>query len=108
MSKYPEIDPQLLDELIAVVQHCWDCGSPVAGSSRVRWEQIALVAIRRMRSFSRRGIARDDIPAQIRDIAEAFVSTLEPRPELVGPLITDYQYVAERCLDAANRIKESN
>jgi hypothetical protein len=99
VSKLKNIDPSLLREVAAAVEACWNEGSPVAGSTHGRWEEIAHIAIRRIRSFSRRGVS-ENRDAQIKDIAKGFVQSLEEDALLVGPLIIDYRYVAEKSLDA--------
>jgi hypothetical protein len=94
MSKFPKIESRLLDAVAKAVEACWDDGSPVVGQSADRWQEIAHVAIRRARSFDRRGISGDDHRSQVCDIAQGFVAAFESKPDLVGPLIVDYEYVA--------------
>lgn len=108
MSKFAEINPRLLCDVVHAVETCWHEGSPVAGSSLKQWRQLAHVALRRIRSFDRRNIADGDHAAQVRDIARGFVAAFEDDPKLVGPLIVDYQYVAERTLNAVRRFEEDS
>ena len=59
-------------------------------------ERMAEVAFRRWRSFGRRSAARHPSRAdRIRDLAHGLVDALEPDPRLVGPLMRDYECVAE-------------
>src|SRR4051794_11719089 len=98
MSKFKEIDAAVLRDAAAAIGACWNEGSPIAGNSTERWREIAHTAIRRIRSFDRRGIAACDRAAQIRDIGKGLVDQFEDSPELVGPLIVDYEYLAEKVL----------
>jgi hypothetical protein len=100
VSKFPKIEPRLLEAVTNAIAACWEEGSPVAGQSPDRWGEIAHVAVRRIRSFDRRGVANDDRQSQVRDIALGLIAALESDPDLVGPLIVDYEYVAQKALDA--------
>jgi hypothetical protein len=100
MSKNPRIEPRQLEAVVEAVAACWEEGSPVTGQSAEHWSEIAHVAIRRIRSFDRRGIARGDRRSQVRDIARGLVAALESDAGMVGPLIIDYEYVAEKSLEA--------
>jgi hypothetical protein len=103
VGKFKKIDSRLLIKVTAAVEACWTEGSPVAGSSPDQWQETAQRAIRRIRSFSRRNLSELDRDSQIRDIANGFVAAFESEPKLVGPLIIDYQYVAEKTLEAVRR-----
>jgi hypothetical protein len=103
VSKFSKTGARLLHAVASAIEACWDEGSPVAGQSADRWQEIAHVAIRRIRSFDRRNIPDTDQAAQIRDIAQGFVAAFEDDSEMVGPLFVDYQYIAEKALDAVRR-----
>jgi hypothetical protein len=99
MSKFAEIAPALLQDATAAIGVCRDEGSPVAGDSPERWQEIAYVAIRRIRSFERRGLSERDRTAKVRDLGQRLVEQFEDDPDLVGPLIIDYEYLAAKVLD---------
>ena len=103
MGKFLEIDAQLMRNVVAAVEGCWNEGSPVVDYARESWQQVAHVAIRRIRSLDRRNVSDTDHAAQLRDIAKGLIATFEKDPKLVGQLIVDYEYVAERALDAYRR-----
>ena len=90
MSKLPKVDPHVVALATAAIKTAWDAGCPVAHAH----EQIAPIAIRRWRTSERRGIDQDDYNARFRDLAKGLVAQFERRPELVGPLIVDYEYLA--------------
>lgn len=99
MAKLAEIDPALLSDAAAAIGVCRDHGNPVAGDSPDRWREIAHIAIRRIRSFNRRGLAQRDRATQLRDVAERLAEQFEARPDLVGPTIIDYEELAAGVLD---------
>jgi hypothetical protein len=100
MTKSPPDDPALVAAVTVAVEACWNEGSPVAGQSKDAWRRVAQVAVRRAKSFERRGVSKMNRDAQIRDVAEALVGRFERDPGLVGPLIIDYLYVAQKALEA--------
>lgn len=106
VSKFAEIDSQLLSEVVVAVDACWDKGSPVVGQTPESWQNVAHVAIRRMRSFTRRKISSTDHAAQVRDIAMGLIAAFENDPKLVGPMISDYEYVAERILETSKGVED--
>ncbi|BCJ69270.1 hypothetical protein [Polymorphospora rubra] len=72
--------------------HAAGCPLPTADQR----ERIAKVAFRRWRTFDRRSRIRRPSPAdRIRDLARGLVNALEADPRLVGPLIRDYECLAE-------------
>lgn len=100
MSKFSEIDEDLLQRAAETIGKYRDEGNPVAGDSPERWREIAHIAIRRIRSFERRELAGRDQSTLVRDIARCLVEQLEEEdPKLVGPLTIDYEELAERVLD---------
>jgi hypothetical protein len=72
----------------------------VVGESVKLRREIAVTALRRIRSFHRRGVVIDDRPHCIRDLAKGLANYLEAEPNLIGPLTKDYQVVAGELLDA--------
>src|SRR5262245_54340838 len=85
---------------LSALTRAFDDGSPVSGQSLERRRDIAVAALRRIRSFRRRRVPNDDRSSCIRDLAKGLVNYLEAEPDLVGPLMKDYQFVASRLLDA--------
>ncbi|MEV0733153.1 hypothetical protein [Polymorphospora sp. NPDC050346] len=72
--------------------HAAGCPLPTAEQR----ERIAKVAFRRWRSFDRRSRIRRPVQAdRIRDLAHGLVEALEAEPRLVGPLMRDYECLAE-------------
>ncbi len=107
MGKRPPIKTELLKRVAAAIQACWEAGNPVAGGSPESWNQLASVALRRMLSFSRRGVANSDRETQVRDVALGLVHAMESRPRLLGPLFEDYLHVAAAALDASENSHRS-
>src|SRR5262245_35431516 len=106
MRKFAKIDSALLQKAVAAIEACWEAGSPVAGASPERWEEIARTAIRRIRSFDRRGISDCDRIAQVKDVARQLVEQFEAKPDLAGPLVIDYERLAGRVLEAIDAAAE--
>src|SRR5262245_60010797 len=90
MPKLPRVDPAVVEIAEAAIKAAWEAGCPVAHDH----EQIATLAIRRLRTSRRRGICQHDDAARIRDLALGLVAQLERKPKLVGALIRDYEYLA--------------
>ena len=96
----PAKDEEVLTALVAALTRAFDDGSPVSGQSLERRRDIAVAALRRIRSFRRRRVPNDDRSSCIRDLAKGLINYLEAKPDLVGPLMKDYQFVASQLLDA--------
>ena len=92
-SKTPE---ELIQRAELAIVAAWGEGCPVAGPPH---DKAAKTCIRRWRSFSRRGVG-EDRDQRVRDMAKGLVAVFENRPDLVGPVLVDYEYLAERVLDA--------
>ena len=92
-------DPEA-KKVLDAVSAAWAEGCPVAGQAEETRISIVTIAIRRFRSFDRRGVQPHDRDAQIRDLARGLVAQLEKQPDLVGPLMTDYEYLSSKILDA--------
>ncbi len=95
------IDPEVLRRVTDAVEACWNEGSPVAGQCAEDWQRTAEIAIRRINSFARREVPAGNHQAQVNDLALGLIQAFEDQPKLVGPLLIDYEYVAEKVLDAA-------
>ena len=76
---------------LRAVEAAWAVGCPVAGGDSTDQAAIARRAVRRWNSALRRGIAADE---RIADLARGLIDGFEARPELVGPLARDYEYLA--------------
>lgn len=58
-------------------------------------QAMAEVAVRRWRSFdSRTKVKRPSFEDRVDDLARGLLKRFEDQPELAGPLIEDYRYVA--------------
>jgi hypothetical protein len=99
LSELAKDDP-VLTALVASLTRAFRDGSPVVGESLDRRREIAVAALRRIRSFRRRKVPIDDRSYCVRDLARGLVDCLEDEPDLVGPLMKDYQFIASGLLDA--------
>ena len=90
----------ILEQLVGVLRQAWDEGSPVAGWSDEAREKRALVALRRIQGFNRRGVSTGDRRIQVADVAKGLIAQFEREPQLVGRILTDYEHIAERILAA--------
>lgn len=93
-------DDEVLNALVATLTRAFEEGSPVAGQSHGDRREIAVAALRRIRSFQRRSVSIDDRLHCVRDLAKGLADRLEADSTLVGPLVEDYRFVANRLLDA--------
>jgi len=93
-------DEPVLTALVASLTCAFHDGSPVAGQSLGPRREIAVAALRRIRSFRRRGVPINDRSYSVRDLARGLADYLEDEPDLVGPLMKDYQFIARGLLDA--------
>jgi hypothetical protein len=98
----------LMQSLIQALEQSWENGSPVAGRTFQERECLASVAPRRIKSFTRRAVPLNDHRRQIVDLAKGLASQFERNPKLVGPLIKDYEYIAERMLDVYSTRAQDN
>jgi hypothetical protein len=92
--------PALDLALVQVLEAAWNDGSPVAGSTPEQRSKVAETAVRRINSFSRRGVPSGDHSRQVVDLAKGLVAELEPKPDLAGPLVKDYEHVAGLLLNS--------
>ena len=94
------VDPPTLDQQLAqVLEAAWNQGSPVAGSTLAQRVEIAAAAVRRIQSFSRREVPDSDHSRQVVDLAMGLAAQFESNPQLVGPLIKDYQHISGLLLE---------
>jgi hypothetical protein len=98
----------LTQSLIQALEQAWEDGSPVAGRTIQERERMASVAIRRIKSVTRRAIPLNDRRRQVVDLAKGLANQFERNPELVGPLIKDYEYIAERMLEVFSTHAQDN
>ena len=90
---------RIKEALTLALERSWDDGSPVAGSTPDKRAEMAERALRRINSFARRRVAENNIDAQVRDLAKGLVQAFERDPNLVGPLIVDYEYVSKKLIE---------
>ena len=100
MAKQPPIPDEMRRRAVAAVAAAWQAGCPVAGWRPESQAAAAEVCLRRYRSLARRNVDSADRPAQIKDLARGMVEAFEPDLKLVGPLIRDYEWLAEQVLAA--------
>jgi hypothetical protein len=93
-------DEEVLTALVAALTGTRKVAPPVVGQSIERHHKLAVVALRRMRSFKRRGVPIDDRARLICDLAKGLADAFEADPRLVGRLIEDYRFIAGELLDA--------
>jgi len=105
-TSLPDIDSLLLSALVAALEAAWEEGSPVVGWTNEGYAERASIALRRIRSFKRRGVRSQDRMAQIRDLAKGLANRFSTLP--IGPEIRDYEYVAEKLLKAYETVLMEN
>lgn len=80
-------------KIVAAIKSAWEEGCPVAGVTSADQEQMAQIALRRWNSFTRRH-GKGGEEQKVEDLAKGLRSAYEADRELVGPLMTDYRYLA--------------
>jgi hypothetical protein len=100
MVSDPSKDAMALTAFVAALTRAFDEGSSVVGQSTKHRHKLAAVALRRIKSFERRGVSINDRARCIRDLARGLADQFEANPSLVGPLIENYRMVANELLDA--------
>jgi hypothetical protein len=97
---------QLHDRLLAGVEQARMAGSPVAGGKPADQELIVETAVRRWSSFPRRNrkVGGDLLERRIEDLAKGLCSRLEQQPSLVGPLMNDYRWLAQRLAEVFEQV----
>jgi hypothetical protein len=80
-----------LERIADALREAWENGSPVASPP---WDDLAMIALRRWKSSSNRGLRPGDLEGRIRDLTKGLITARERDPELLGPLERDYEYLA--------------
>ncbi|MET7374969.1 hypothetical protein [Micromonospora arida] len=80
---------------LAALTELWEQGCPIASPDDR--EHLVNIGLRRWHSFHRRHprIRQPSHEARIRDLVRGLIEAVEPEPGLVGPLVKDYECVAE-------------
>jgi len=86
-------DTVVIPRIVAAIMSAWDEGCPVAGGTSADQEQMAHASLRRWNSFARRH-KKGGKEEQVEDLAKGLRDAYEPNRDLVGPLMTDYRYLA--------------
>lgn len=98
------IEKSVADRLLWAREEC----SPVAPADECRAIEMAAIARRRWNSFARRN---KNIPAttesRIEDLARGMAAKFEGGWKMVGPLISDYRWLAEQIAPLLNSALES-
>jgi hypothetical protein len=107
MAKAKPIPDAVRRRAVAAVAAAWEAGCPVADWRPEGQAAIADVCLRRYGSLARRGVAAGDQAGQIRDLACGLVAASGQACGLVGPLIRDYEWLAEQVLAAITAESDS-
>ena len=100
MAKAKPIPDAVRQRAVSAVAAAWESGCPVA-DPRPEWQSaVADVCLRRYGSLARRGVEAGDRAAQVRDLARGLAEASGRDRGLVGPLIRDYEWLAEQVLAA--------
>jgi hypothetical protein len=97
MQPFPD---EVRRRAVAAVAAAWESGCPVADWRPEGQASIANICLRRYRSLARRGVSAADRGGQVRDLARGLVEASGQDLKLVGPLIRDYEWLAEQVLAA--------
>ena|GEM_PF-2208566 len=100
MAKAKLISEAVRRRAVAAVAAAWECGCPVADWRPKGQAAVADVCLRRYGSLARRGVGASDRAAQVRDLVRGLVEASGQDRGLVGPLIRDYEWLAEQVLAA--------
>lgn len=100
MPKTKPIPEAVRRRAVAAVAAAWESGCPVADWRPAGQAAIADVCLRRYGSLARRGVGAEDRAGKIRDLARGLVEASGQERALVGPLIRDYEWLAEQVLTA--------
>ncbi len=106
MAKLRPIPEAVRRRALAAVAAAWEAGCPVADGRPEGQAAIADVCLRRYRSLARRGVRASDRAGQIRDLARGMVAASGQARALIGPLIRDYEWLAEQVLAAITAKEE--
>ena len=86
-------DTAAIQRIVAAIESAWDAGCPVTGLTSADREQTAHISLRRWNSFARRH-KKGGKGEQVEDLAKGLRDACEADRDLVGPLMTDYRYLA--------------
>lgn len=86
-GQHQYLEPGDLWAVVCAISRLLGEGCPVVGDAT----ETALVAIRRWRSSSQRGVAPDNARARVRDLARGLILRFESEPKIVGPLWSKYE-----------------
>jgi hypothetical protein len=100
VAKSKPIRGAVRQRVVAAVAATWEAGCPAATWRPEGQEAIAAVCLRRYGSLARRGVAVGDRVGQVRDLARGMVEATGQTVGQVGPLIRDYEWLAEQVLTA--------
>ena len=100
MPKTRPIPEGVRRRAVAAVAAAWESGCPVADWRPEQQAAIAAICLRRYGSLARRGVGAGDRAGQVRDLARGLVEASGQDRGLVGPLIRDYEWLAEQVLTA--------
>jgi hypothetical protein len=100
VAKAKPVPKEVRRRAVAAVAAAWESGCPVADWRPKGQILIANICLRRYVSLARRGLSAADRAGQIRDLARGLVEASDQDRALVGPLIRDYEWLAEQVLAA--------
>jgi hypothetical protein len=100
VAKAKPVPEEVRQRAVAAVAAAWESGCPVADWRPKGQISIANVCLRRYFSLARRGMSAADRAGQVRDLARGLVEASGQDLKLVGPLIRDYEWLAEKVLVA--------
>ena len=100
----------LHDTLMIAVEEARRTGSPVAGQQATDREQIVQTALKRWNSFPRRNrkaVGGDPVERRIEDLAKGLRERVEQRPNLTGPLMGDYRWLARKLAEVLTQTTDA-
>ncbi|QJW93764.1 hypothetical protein [Frigoriglobus tundricola] len=100
MSKAKPVPEVVRRRAVGAVATAWEAGCPVADWRPQGQAAIAETCLRRYGSLARRGVAAGDRTGAIRDLARGLIEASGRERNRVGPLIRDYEWLAEQVLSA--------
>jgi hypothetical protein len=100
VAKAEPIPEAVRRRAIAAVAAAWEAGCPVADWRPDGRASIADTCLRRYGSLPRRGVAAGDRAGQVRDLAHGLIEVSGQSRASVGPLVRDYEWLAEQVLTA--------
>ena len=86
-------DTAAIQRIVAAIESAWDAGCHIASGTGADRERMAQISLRRWNSFARRH-KKGGKGEQVEDFAKGLRDAYEADRDLVGPLMTDYRYLA--------------